>query len=489
MGNINELFASLPGFAWRTGADGHIDAANPGVIAYVGALTEDLRSHWLLWVHPDDRGQVDDDALGNADMDEYAYKPVRFRRHDGVYRWFQCSSRRVRDGHGGLQYRYRVGWDIHEVVIAAEEFRRQKMAIAAIVDCIPGFVWQLGSDGELNYLNAKVFAYTGKTLEQLRDPGWRDSVHPEDVDTFVTQWTRAMQGTSPIVVEFRLRRFDGAYRWFRTTGEPVMDANHNVISWCGVDIDIDDEKQMDQTLRRAQAQLARTAQLAIAAELTASTANAINQPLAAIVANSFACQRWLAQSPPAIERAAPILDLIVNDSKEAANIVSKIMTVIRRTPPADVPQDLNIIIGHVLRLLEDELQASAVAVHTATDSDLGGIRGDAALIQEVLVNIIRNSLDALKDQSVGPRSIAISAHRVNTEIVLEVSDNGGGFTDGAPLFEAFYTTKSGGLGLGLAIARSIVESYGGRTWAQHRQPVGATIGFSLPASLRDNGRS
>jgi C4-dicarboxylate-specific signal transduction histidine kinase len=259
-----------------------------------------------------------------------------------------------------------------------------------------------------------------------------------------------------------------------------------VINWCGVDIDIDDEKTMDLMLRRAQAQLSRTAQLAIAAELTASTANAINQPLAAIVANSLACQRWLHQSPPTIERAAHSLDLIVNDSKEAAAIVARITSIIRRVPPVNAPLDLNVIISDVLRALEEELRVNAVVVRRTTDDDLGGLQADAALLKEVLVNFIKNSLDALKERSVGPRSITLSAHRLDREFVVEVSDNGVGFRDDAPLFEAFYTTKKEGLGLGLAIVRSIVESYGGHTWARHRQPVGSTVGFSLPALVRDS---
>jgi PAS domain S-box-containing protein len=480
MTEISDLFSYLPGFAWRTMADGHADVMNPGMLAYVGEFVTAFRNDWHSCVHPEDVGHFDNDIDGIADADG-SYKPARFRRHDGEYRWFQLVSRDSQDGSGALQSRYLIGWDINDRVLASEESRRREVAIATIMDCIPGFVWQLGSTGELNYLNTKVFAYTGKMLEELREPGWRDSVHPEDVESFIAHWTRAMQGRRPIVIEFRLRRFDGVYRWFRTTGEPVLDAQSNVVSWCGVDLDIDDEKRTDQNLRSAQTQLARTAQLAIAAELTASTANAINQPLAAIVANSFACQRWLNQSPAAVDRAAPILDLIVSDSKAVATIVARIMGIIRRSPPAISSFNLNSVIKEVLRLMAEELQESSVAVQMNLDNDYLEIRADAALIKQVLVNLIGNAMDALRDQEDRPREISITAHRIKYEIVVEVTDNGAGFVDNAPLFEAFYTTKPDGLGLGLAISRSIIESYGGRAWAQHRR-IGSAVGFSLPIS-------
>ncbi len=480
MNELSNPLKCLPGLAWRTKSDGFTDYANPGLISYVGDLFEQFRVSWRSCVHPEDLSNVDEAVSADDGMDERIYQPVRLRRNDGTYRWFEIGARDSRDEMGRFLFRYSVGWDIHDSVLATSEFRRREVAIATLVDCIPGFIWQLSSTGELFYLNDKVSAYTGKTLEQLREPGWRDSVHPEDVDSFVAEWTRAMQGRRRIVVEFRLRRFDGAFRWFRTTGEPVLDSQSDVLSWCGVDIDIDEEKRIEQSLRITKAQLARTAQLAMAAELTASTANAINQPLAAIVANSFACQRWLHQSPPAVERAVLTLDRIVDDSKDAAAIVARIMEIIRRRPPASTRLDLNLIIADALRVIDDELQESAVTVHRTTRSEPLWIQADAALLQQVLVNIIRNAIDSTRERGVGSKAIFIAVHRDNGEVIVELEDDGVGFSDGAPLFDAFYTTKREGLGLGLAIARSIIESYGGHIWAQHRSPVGVIVGFRLP---------
>jgi PAS domain S-box-containing protein len=410
---------------------------------------------------------------------EAMYPPLRIRRHDGAYRWFQCSTREIHDAHGTLVGRCSTGWDIHDSVLATADLRQRESAMRAIVDCIPGFVWHLGSSGELQYLNNKVFEYTGKSIEELREPGWRDSVHPDDVQPFVALWRAAMQSTKPVVIEFRLRRTDGAYRWFRTNGAPIIDAHGVVTSWCGVDIDIDDEKRADQSLRSAQSQLARTAQLAIAAELTASTANAINQPLAAIVANAFACQRWLAKNPPNVPRAAPILDLIVQDSNGAAAAVKRIMALIKGTPPANTPLDVNAVIEEVLQLQASDLLEQAIVVTKKLETDLPLLYANAALLRQVLVNICRNAIDALKAQRPEARKLSVVSRLKADELVVEVTDTGSGFQDGAALFEAFYSTKDG-LGLGLAIVRSIVEAYAGRVWALHNKPTGTIVGFSFP---------
>jgi len=481
MNQIQELFDTLPGCVWRTFGDGSLDRVNPGMLAYLGAIGEDLKRDWWSCVHPEDRPDIGNANTSLLDKNEITYPPLRIRRHDGVYRWFQCTDREVHDERGVLIGRCGMGWDIHDTLVATRDLRERESAIRTIVDCIPGFVWQLGSSGELQYLNTKVFEYTGKTLEGLREPGWRDSVHPDDVESFVGLWMRAMQSRKSITVEFRLRRADGVYRWFRTIGAPILNAQGGVNSWCGVDIDIDEEKRVDQSLRSAQSQLARTAQLAIAAELTASTANAINQPLAAVVANAFACQRWLSRTPPNVARAAPILDLIVQDSNGVAAIVKRIMAIIKGTPPTNSPVDLNALVDDVMRLEATDLQEQGIAAVRKLEPDLPLIQANAALLRQVLVNILRNAIDALGEQRVGPKILSIVSRREPGELVIEVADNGTGYLDGSPLFEAFYTTKNDRLGLGLAIVRSIVESYAGRVWALHNDPIGTIVGFSLPA--------
>src|SRR5450432_1809961 len=156
---IHELFETLPGCVWRTLADGTLDLVNPGMLAYVGEIGDDLRRDWWSCVHPDDRPGIDATTPSLLDRSETFYPPLHIRRHDGAYRWFQCRARDVHDEHGMLVARCGTGWDIHDTVLATTELRQRERAIRTIVECIPGFVWQLGSSGELQYLNTKVFEY------------------------------------------------------------------------------------------------------------------------------------------------------------------------------------------------------------------------------------------------------------------------------------------------------------------------------------------
>jgi PAS domain S-box-containing protein len=360
------------------------------------------------------------------------------------------------------------------------ELRQRERQLQAILDCVPGFVWQLRSSGELQFLNSKVTGYTGRSLEGLREPHWREVMHPDDIDAFVSAWMTSMKNTEPLVAEFRLRRFDGVFRWFRTHGTPVHSESGDLLIWCGVDIDIDDKKRAEEALRNAQTQLARSAQMAIAGELAASLADAVNQPLAAILANGTACQLWLARVPPNIERAVHAVDRIVQDGAVAGNVVAQIQRWITRSGPNNSSLRIDAVIREVLQLQERDLRENGVHVATVLDEDTPAVHADLALLEQVLVNLIRNGVDAMMAQPPGSRSLSIVSRYEGGAVVVEIADTGSGFVDGAPLYEAFYTTRPDGLGLGLAIVKSIVDSYSGRVWNLHNQPRGSIFGFSLP---------
>jgi len=366
-----------------------------------------------------------------------------------------------------------------------EQLRLRERQLTAVVDCIPGFIWLLGPDNELRYLNSKVSEYTGKTLDELRDPHWREVVHPDDIEQFVAAWTTAVQHGTPIVVEFRLRRFDRVFRWFRTTGTPIRDESGVVSGWCGVDIDVDDQKRVDEAYRGLQEQLTKVAQLAIAGELAASMANAINQPLSAVVANAHACERWLAQSPPNVARAVSTVATIVETGTRAGELVQRILSLVTKGRPVNTPLNINLAIVEALRVQLADLQTHGIVVSTVLDPHLPPIQANLALIEQVLLNLIRNAVDAMTTHSSGPRALTIQSRHEAESVIIEITDSGIGFAPDARLFEAFYTTKADGLGLGLAIAKSIIESYSGTLWASPHAPAGSTIGFRLPVPDAD----
>jgi PAS domain S-box-containing protein len=358
--------------------------------------------------------------------------------------------------------------------------RVQGWELRAVVDNIPGFIWSLGADGELRYLNRKVEDYTGRRLEELREPHWREVMHPDDIQPFVAAWISAVTNRLPIVIDFRLRRRDGVYRWFRTTGTPLVDERGAVSGWCGVDIDIDDRKCFDIALHQSEAQLARAAQIAVAGELAASMANAIAQPLAAVVANGYIGKRVIEMDRPNLGQLAHTLDSIIDGATAVAAIAKRIYRGVTPTPPVNASLNINATIEEVLRLEELRLHESKIDVSTRLCRELPLIRADIMLMKQVLTNLIRNSVEAMAAHPEGPRQLSIETQRKGMRITVEFVDTGTGFSEGARLCDAFYTTKNDRLGLGLTVAKSIIESYDGSLWTGHNTPRGAIIGFSVP---------
>jgi signal transduction histidine kinase len=210
-------------------------------------------------------------------------------------------------------------------------------------------------------------------------------------------------------------------------------------------------------------------------------ANAINQPLAAVVANGHACERWLSQSPPNIARAATTLATIIQTGTRAGEVVQRVLDLVTKGKPLNHLLDINFAVVQVLRLQQADFQIHGIVVSTVLDPNLPLIRADLGLIEQVLLNLIRNAVEAMNANSSGPRELTIRSRHDDGDVVVEITDSGIGLSQDARLFEAFYTTKADGLGLGLAITKSIIESYSGTLWASHHAPTGSTFGFRLPA--------
>jgi len=250
-------------------------------------------------------------------------------------------------------------------------------------------------------------------------------------------------------------------------------------------VDLTDRKQAEAALRRASDKLAQSTQAASLAELSASIAHEVNQPLAAIVANAHACRRWLSFEPPNMERAKITAERIARDANSAADVVSRIRALFRQAPHARSPEDINRLINEVSRLLVDESAAKNVRIDMKLDPDLSPVTLDRVQLQQVLVNLIRNGIEAMDGMADGARAIQIRSCRDGPETIrVEVRDAGPGFKDPERALEPFVTTKPQGMGMGLAICRSIIESHGGRLWAANNEDRGATVTFTLPLTTR-----
>jgi two-component system, LuxR family, sensor kinase FixL len=237
---------------------------------------------------------------------------------------------------------------------------------------------------------------------------------------------------------------------------------------------------LSKALRDAQEQLAQASRLAAVAELSASIAHELNQPLQAIVAHGRACVRWLAATPPRIEEAKYSAEQVLRDANSAADVVGRIRALFRHTVLQKVELDINKLILQVCTLMADDIQRNAVSLETILGEDVSKISADAVQIQQVLVNLVRNAIEALAATEERPRLLVIRSRREADDVVIDVEDHGTGHVDFEKIFEPFFTTKETGMGMGLAICRSIIEAHTGRIWAVRGMSRGVTFSFSLP---------
>jgi PAS domain S-box-containing protein len=362
-----------------------------------------------------------------------------------------------------------------------EALRASERDLSLIIETIPGLVWCAAPGGELNYLNQQLLDYTGTSQDAWAQRDWANLLHPDDVAPTAQAWAHAVATGQPYEAQCRLRRFDGIYRWFQVLGQAARDSGGGVARWYGLLIDIDDRKNMEETLRSNQAQLSRAIQTATVGEFAAAIAHEVNQPLAAVVTNGQACLRWLAAQPPGIGKAHEAAERIVRDGKEAGEIVRRIRALFKQAAVEKVELDLNEIIREVLYLLDRETTRRRVTVETDLGRDLAPIAGDRVQLQQVVFNLVLNGIEAMDLVVDRPKTLSICSKRPSPEIVLvEIRDTGAGLKDPHRIFEAFFTTKDKGMGMGLAICRTIIDAHHGRLWAESAEGSGTTFSFSLP---------
>ena len=237
---------------------------------------------------------------------------------------------------------------------------------------------------------------------------------------------------------------------------------------------------MEEALRSTRRKLSAAMQIATVAEMSASIAHEINQPLASVVTNAHACQTWLSHDPPNLERAQATLERIIRDGHSAAEVVRRIRALFKEAAPVKAPLDINQIVAEVLRVLSDELRDNRIVVETELAVDLPRIAGDHVQIQQTLINLVHNATEAMAGLTDRARLLVLKSTRQGDELLIEVRDHGTGINDTVRVFEPFFTTKESGMGMGLAISRSIVEAHGGRIWATVNKEAGTTFSIALP---------
>jgi PAS domain S-box-containing protein len=309
-----------------------------------------------------------------------------------------------------------------------------------------------------------------------------ERVHPEDRQNVDRTMRNAAREKTEYRVEHRIIHPNGTIKHVQAIGHPALDRSGNVFEFVGSAMDITERKRAEEALRRAQADLAHVSRVTTMGELTASLAHEVNQPIAAAVTDANTCLRWLTRDHPDVEEARAAAMRIVKDGSCAADIISRIRLLFKKGTPEWEPVDVNAVVRETIVLLRSEATRYSISLRTELAEDLPQIMGDRVQLQQVIMNLIMNSIDAMKDVD-GTRELSIKSQRAeNEQLLVSVSDTGVGLPpqQADQIFNAFFTTKPHGTGMGLRISRSIVESHGGRLWAADTCPRGASFCFTLP---------
>ncbi|MFG1463870.1 PAS domain-containing protein [Xanthobacter sp. DSM 24535] len=490
------LIDTIPALVWCATPDGEPSYLNKRMVDYTGRTLDASEGGGRpsltrqAIVHPDELAELERLWFHSIRTGEPFRMTHRLRRADGVYRWVDARAEPLHDGDGRIVHWYGVEVDVDDRQQAEEALRDSERQFRLLIDAIPVLVWCATPDGEPSYFNKRMVDFTGITLDSFRHPegtslgaiARRALVHPDELAELERLWFHSVQTEVTLSVRHRLRRVDGAYRWVDARAEPLRNDEGAVVQWYCVCVDIEDETRMQDALRATQHKLSRAAQAASLAELSASIAHEVNQPLAAVIANSHACQRWLSTEPPNLHRAQITAERIIRDANGAAAVVCRIRALFKQTISTRVCVDVNEVIAEVCKLIKDDVTRKKIRIETDLEEDLPLIWLDRVQIQQVLVNLARNGIDAMEASAGDAKALVIRSRRKGgSEVLVEVRDCGCGIEDAERIFEPFFTTKESGMGMGLAICRSIIEAHDGRLWATKNQPSGTTFAFTLLA--------
>jgi PAS domain S-box-containing protein len=370
-----------------------------------------------------------------------------------------------------------------ELEKVVDELKKSEDRLRVLIETIPALAWTSLADGSNDFVNRRWLEYTGVPLERMQGAGTPSPFHPEDVDEHLGKWRSALATGETFENEARVRRAaDGEYRWFLIRALPLRDETGNIVKWYGTMTDIEDRKRSEEALRRANADLAHITRVITMGEFAASIAHEVSQPLSAVVTNGEACLRWLGGSAPNIEKACEAVGRVVRDGKRAGEVIAQIRALCKKSDMKRQRLDMNEAIEEVLALAEGEVQTKRVLLRTDLATQLPPVLGDRVQLQQVVLNLVMNGLEAMNSVENRPRELFVRTQESgDDQVVVTVQDTGVGLDPKIrdQMFDAFYTTKSEGMGMGLSISRSIVQDHGGRLWATTNEGPGATFQFTL----------
>ena len=373
--------------------------------------------------------------------------------------------------------------DLTELKRAEEAVRESERESRLILETIPGLVATLTPTGEVDAVNHELIAFCGQPLEAMKEWGTNGTVHPDDLPHMGPIFVNAIASGEPYDFEARIRRFDGEYRWMQVRGLPLRDTSGRIIHWYVLLSDIDARKRAEDSIATARSELARVARVMTMSAVTASITHEVNQPLSGIITNASTSLRMLDASPPNIDGARETARRTIRDGQRAADVITRLRAMFSKREFTLESMDLNEAMREVIALSLSDLQRNRVAIQVELAERLPFIMGDRIQLQQVFLNLLRNASESMANVEDRPRQLVVRTEPEGlTAVRITVRDNGVGLDpESIPkLFNAFYTTKQGGMGIGLSVSASIIERHNGRIWAEPNEGSGATFAFTIP---------
>jgi PAS domain S-box-containing protein len=365
-----------------------------------------------------------------------------------------------------------------ERLVRESEARFRLMANSA-----PVLVWMSGTDKLCTFFNQVWLDFTGRPLAMELGNGWAEGVHPHDLERCLDTYVTAFDARKPFRMEYRLRNRDGHYRWILDIGVPRFDLDQTFCGYIGSAIDITDQKQAQEDI----AHIGHLQRLAHMGELTASIAHELRQPLSGILLHAETLRLLLRAAGASSPQVEEILNDIGKDGQRAGNVLVSIRDLVQKRDEREArfePLDINALVINCQTLISNEAARRRVRIATELARDLPLVTGASTEVTQVLLNLVFNAMDAMAETAPASRCVTLRTERRNDGVEVSVLDQGHGIKpeDLPRLFEAFFTTRTKGMGLGLSIVASIVQVHHGRVWAENRPTGGAAFLFTLPAA-------
>jgi PAS domain S-box-containing protein len=479
------IIDTIPALVWSARPDGGAEFFNRHYQEFAGLSEEEARDWgWTVLVHPDDQNGLAaawqrimaSEAPGEAE--------ARLRRHDGEYRWFLFRTNPLRAAEGTIVKWYGINTDIEDRKQAEVDLRRayDSFADGQRLSHTGNFTADIVVDEHVwSEELYRIFEFD--LTVPIRVQAVRDVIHPDDLPSFDAGFARSLGGADFDLV-FRIVTGSGTLKHVRAFARVIERVAGRPL-FIGAIQDVTETKMAEEALNAARSELAHVARVTTLSTLTASIAHEVNQPLSGIITNAGTCLRMLDADPPNVEGARETARRTIRDGHRASEVVTRLRALFSKREFTLELLDLNDAIQEVIALSRSDLQRNRVALQSELADSLPNVTGDRIQLQQVILNLLRNASDAMVDVQDRPRQLVVRTERETGDRVrVSVRDAGVGIDaqSANKLFDAFYTTKADGMGIGLSISRSIVERHHGRLWAEPNDGPGATFSLSIPCA-------